>query len=368
MKNYTFIVILLAIFFGVMAGLAGQMISRYYIDDDIFSFSLSREFDLLDSRSNFIIRDPRKVVVSHDAKIEETKNIIAPSFFKLFDLDLIANDYLVLSEPLALAMAVSSDAWMMTVLPQELNDKDDKEMLETLVLVDSDRKIYNISQLRIVNSEDLDLLFIKADGLVNTKIRNNISSQDLRPGISLLAFKGENKMSLASLVDHGYLSEVFQSESFNRQLSINTCEQFSNNSYIFNLAGDFVGITDDSGSFHSSLSLSVYWRAILNQVEEISRPYLGIEYLNLSNVKFLENNFSRGAMIHSINDDSPVNNHDIEVGDLISQINGLEINDNLDLSEYILSLNYGDEIRINYFRQNEELQARIILSKNYYDN
>ncbi len=364
MKNYTFIVIILAIFFGVMAGLAGQIISRYYLSDDLTSFSLSREFDLLDGRSNLIIRDPRKVVVSHDAKIEETKNIISPSFFKLFSLDLLETDYLVLDSPLSLAMAISSDAWLMSIMPDELEEISE----ENLVVVDNDRNIYNISEIRLVNTKDLDLLFLKVDNLNNTKIRNVLNSNELKSGLSLLAFQGENKMSLASLIDRGSSNEIFSSESFNRQLSISACEQFSSNSYIFNLAGDFVGLSDSLGNFHPALKLSVYWRGVLNQTEEISLPYLGIKYLNLSKVKFLENNYSRGALIQSIEENSPALELGLEIGDVISHINGLEINAELDLAEYLLTLNYGDEIRINYFRQGEENNIRLILSKNNYNN
>ncbi len=364
MKNYTFIVILLAIFFGLMSGLAGQIISRYYFSDDLTGFSLSREFDLLDGRSNLIIRDPRKVVVSQDAKIEETKNIISPSFFKLFSLDLINEDYLVLDNPLSLAMAISSDAWLMSILPEDI----DEVLIEDLVVVDFDRNIYTISEIRIINNEDLNLLFLKVDNLNNTKIRNVIRSEELKSGLSLLAFQDKNKMSLSSLIDHGYFSEIFSSESFNRQLSVNTCEQFSSNSYIFSLAGDFVGLIDDLGNFHTALGLSVYWRAVLNQTEEIFKPYLGINYLNLSKVKFLENDYNRGAMITSIEKDSPVNSVGLELGDVISHINGQEINNDLDLSEYLLNLNYGDEIRINYYRQGEENTTKIILEKYIYDN
>jgi hypothetical protein len=374
MKNYTFIVIILAIFFGVMAGLAGQIISRYYFSDDLASFSLNREFDLLDGRSNLIIHDPRKVVVSHDAKIEETKKIISPSFFKLFSLNLIEEDYLFLDNPLSLALVISSDAWLMSILPEELKDINEAELIKDLIVVDIERNIYNISQVKLLNNDDLSLIFLKVDDLNNTKVRNVLKNEELKSGLSLLAFQGENKMTLASLIDHGYTNQVFSSQDFNRQLSINTCQQFSTNSYIFNLAGDFVGLNDASGNFQPALILSIYWRAILSQVEEISKPYLGIHYLNLSKVKFLQNNYNRGAMIYGNQDypaffeNSPAELAGLEFGDVISHVNGLEIKDNLDLADYILSLNYGDEIRINYYRQGEEDQVTINLEKINYDN
>ncbi len=368
MKNYIFITILLAIFFGLMAGLAGQIISRYYFSDDLDRFSLTREFNLLEGRSNLIIRDPRKVVVSQDAKIEETKEVINNSFFKLYNLDLVSTDYLFLDKPLALAMAISSDGWMMAILEDNLESYSQEEILENFKIICHDRSIYSLSEFKFFEKNDLNLLFFKLENLNNLKVLNTVEMSKLQSAQSLLAYKGENKVALASLIDHGFKNEVFSSDSFNRELSVKTQEYFNNNSFIFDLSGDFVGYIDSQSQFHPVLVLEMYWRSFLSD-EEIKEVFLGIHYLNLSHVKFLENNYNRGAMIYASSsfsaflENSPAYNSGLLEGDLISEVNGLELNDNLDLSEYILGLNPGDEILINYYRQGQKDQVEIILEE-----
>ncbi len=368
MKNYIFITILVAIFFGVMAGLAGQIISRYYLSDDLDRFSLTREFDLLEGRSNLIIRDPRKVVVSQDAKIEETKEVINSSFFKLYNLDVLTSDYLFLDEPLSLAMAISSDGWMMANLDDNLENYSDEEILENFKIICSDRSIYSLLEYKFFQKSDLNLFFFRVENLNNLKVLDTAEISNLQSAQSLLAYKGENKVALASLIDHGFKNEIFSSDSFNRDLSIKTNENFKNNSFIFDLSGDFVGYIDSQEQFYPAIILEIYWRTFLSE-NEIKEPFLGIHYLNLSYVKFLENNYNRGAMIYGSPDfpafleNSPAKDLGLIEGDVISEINGLQINSNLDLSDHILSLNTGDEIILNYYRQGEKGQVEIILKE-----
>lgn len=366
MKSYTFITILLAIFFGIMAGLAGQIIGQYYFSHDLAGFSLSREFDLLEGRSNLIIRDPRKVVVSKDAKIEETKELIDRSFFKLFNLSSESDDYIVLDDYSALAMAVSSDGWLMAFLPPHLINYSQDEMLDNFKIVSSDRQIYSPTELHLFSENDLNILFLKMKDLDNVNVLDVSKGSQLQSAQSLLTYKSENQLSLASLIDLGFSEPIFTSDSFNRNLSINTQDDFSTDSFVFDLSGDFVGFLDSQGDFHDSSAIEMYWRSFLRD-KEIKEPFLGIHYLNLSYIKFLENNYSRGAMIYGNQDfpafleDSPAEDSGLIEGDVIVEIDGLPLNKDLDLADHILNLNPGDEILLDYYRQGEKDQVSIIL-------
>ncbi len=368
MKNSFFITILLAIAFGLLAGLAGQIISRYYFSQDLAGFALTREFDFLAGRSNIIIRDPRKVVVSQDAKIEETRAIIDQSLYQLFNLSLLTDQYLSLNNPLGLAMTVSSDGWLMAVWPEELSDLSEEALLADLRLVGPDRSIYEIESIVIKETEQLKLLFLKALDLSGAVVVRGVTGQELIAGQSLLVFKGRDKLSLASLVDQGPVELISSSETFDRQLSILAPADFLKDSFVYNLAGDFVGLIDQHQQFQPAPSLAVYWRSLLSK-QEIAAPYLGLHYLNLSTVKFLENNFSRGALIYgdqlrpAIVPDSPAELAGLKAGDIISQVNGQTLNEDWDLATIILSLNQGEQVFINYFREGEAKEVSLFLDK-----
>lgn len=368
MKNNFFITILLALLFGLLAGLFGQIIGRYYISEDLTNFSLSREFDLIEGRSNLIIRDPRKVVVSQDAKIVETQEMINQSLYKLFDLSLIEEDYLNLNEALSLALAISNDGWLISVWPNDLNLKTEEEFIVDLRLVGPNRLIYELESIVIKEIDNIQLLFIKANNLNRAVVRDIVLCPEMKAGLTLLAFKNNNQLSLASLVDKGVGKGFLSSDKFNRNLAISAPDYFLSNSLVFNLAGDFVGLTNNNQDFYPAPLLAVYWQSLLIN-QEISTPFFGIHYLNLTNLKFLDNNLSRGALIigdenyPAIISNSPADLAGLEEGDIITQVNGQSLNENLDLSTIILSLKAGDQISLTYIREQSENQINITLGK-----
>jgi hypothetical protein len=355
MKNYIFITIILALFFGLIAGFAGQILSRYYISQDLAGFALTREFDLLDGRSNLIIRDPRKVVVSQDAKVEEIAETVSYSLYKLFNIKETA-EYIDLNNPLALTLAVSSDGWFLTTLDDDLISLEKMN----LKLLGPDDNFYEIEEIIVKKLNASNLIFLKADRLNQAIVRRSVSSQEMKAGQSLIAIKKNKALSLASLIDYGNLESILSSDKFNRKLSILAPDEFLENSFVFNLAGDFVGLLDNNKDFYLAPILANYWRSLLDQ-SEISLPELGILYLDLSQIKFLENNFNRGALIDQVIKNSPADLAGLKSGDIISHINGQELNSNLGLSDIILSLNSRDEIKINYYRNQEEYNITIIL-------
>lgn len=362
MKKSILFTIILAITFGLLAGFLGQIIGKYYLSDELSGFSLSREFDLLESRSNLIIRDARKVVVSHDKKIEETSLALKQNIYKVFDLNNLDKPYFPLNRPDFLAIAITSDGWLMSSKPDNIDLDDD--LKDQIKVIGPNNSVYDISELVVYQSTLTDLLFIKVDNLSNALASKSALSSELIAGQTLIIYGKNNSIVLGSLIDYAYENEVLSSDIYNRRLSVLAPEALINNSFAFNLAGDFVGLIDSDSNFNSAPHLAIYWRSLIKN-KEISHPYFGIDYLNLANIKFLENNLNRGAYIYDVKEDSPADISGLKEGDIIFQINGRNINENLDLAEYVLSFNKGDILYINFYRNGEEKNTRLKLDKKY---
>jgi S1-C subfamily serine protease len=73
--------------------------------------------------------------------------------------------------------------------------------------------------------------------------------------------------------------------------------------------------------------------------------------------------FDSGIYIAQISLDSPAFNSGLEVGDVITKIDGIELKKMCDLREYIYSKNIGDEVSLELLRNNKERRVQIRLNK-----
>ncbi len=368
MKNPLFLTILLAIFFGLAAGLAGQIIAYVYFNQDLAGFTLTREFDLLDDRSNLIIRDARKVVVSQDAKIEEVANSVNYSLFKVFQTSANKKPYFFLEQPVATALAVSSDGWLMVAWPSDLPVASEwPKLAADFVVVDHNQKTYEVTEVIGANSQLGNLLFLKAADLTNAMVRRTVLDQEIQAGQTLIIFGSDGRLSLGSLVDYGLVNDVLSSDQYSRKLSVLAPLEILQNAFVFNLAGDLVGVIDEEENFVAAPLLSVAWQSLLI-TNAPSLPFLGINYLNLSTVKFLDGQLEKGALIYNetgkpaVVKGSPADLAGLKTGDIILRVNGLELNSQRDLSAMILSSKPGDQVILVYSRAGEEKEVIITLS------
>ncbi len=85
---------------------------------------------------------------------------------------------------------------------------------------------------------------------------------------------------------------------------------------------------------------------------KFDEAYLGIYAYDKEVIPYIasSSNFSSGIYVVLISDDSPAISNDIKVGDIITSIDGKQINSMIELREYIYSKSPGDTISVNISR------------------
>jgi len=368
----------------IVAGIFGETIMRTYIAKDIYSpYSNYNEVNLgnLTAASpGLIIRDPKKVVVNQDVKISETINSLKTSFVSVFEkieVPVLAdkkitdasssvesidyNYYYNLNKPLFIGFIITSDGWVVAPIG------DDFDFLKNdLVVIDSSRRVYEVSDLSTINSDGL--IFFRLADARNLPIRKNIAKSDFFIGQSLLAVKNLNLISPLNLVSLSEEADLLNSESSNLNLGFSLASLELKNNFIFDLAGDLAAIVNNRGELIPAFSYNYQWLSLMN-VNDLGRPLFGVNYLNLSDIKIASSStdINKGALLFSdgkvpaIMKDSPAAKAGLKEHDIITWINNYEINSDNDLAEIISFYKPGDKLNLIYLREGTELKSELIL-------
>jgi len=96
-----------------------------------------------------------------------------------------------------------------------------------------------------------------------------------------------------------------------------------------------------------------------NKTGQFDRPFLGIRYQMISRDVALMNNVPQGAYVVEVVADASADEAGLKVGDIITKFDGQEIKD--ELSKLISQKKVGDKIKLNLWRDEEELEVDVIL-------
>ncbi len=93
------------------------------------------------------------------------------------------------------------------------------------------------------------------------------------------------------------------------------------------------------------------------------RPYLGVRYTTLDKETAVLNKLVVGAYVISVIKDSPADKADIQEEDIITEIDGVKIQENEkdSVAKIILDKKIGQEINIRIFRDNKYLNIKATL-------
>ena len=380
-RNSWFVLPLL-ILCAILAGVFGETIIRTLIFKDAYSpYSYYNEVNLSNlaaSNPSLVIRDPKMVVVNQDVKLAETISSLRPSIVSLYErveVPEIANKlaegeiaesinysyYYDLEKPLAIAYIITSDGWLVASVDQNFVYETD-----SLIAIDSSRKTYEIKELSDVNEDGL--IFIQLNEARNMPVRKNITKSDFFLGQSLLAISDLNSVDLMTLNSLSQREGVLSSEMQGLDLGISKSASSMPNSFVFNFAGDLAFIINNDGLLIPGFSYNYHWQS-LSEEGNMSKAYLGLNYLDLRKVKIASSStdIDKGALLISdgikpaVLADSPADLAGLQEHDIITWINNREINSSNDLAEIISSYKAGDQINISYLRQGESFRTEVVL-------
>ena len=375
-KNSFLLTISLATFCGLIAGVCGEVFMRAYIFSDYSSPYSNQEVNLSDlnnNRSSLIIRDPKKVVVNQDLKVEETINSLSSSMVGIFkeissktNTDTMKPGYYSLDNPLFLGLIITSDGWIMSSVPAEIK-KDFSS--KGYVVVSSDRKIYKIDKVNTIKNAPSDVIFFHLAEVSNLSVRKIVPRSELSLGQSLIVIDNHNNVWPTNLSSFKKTPDILNSDSLNASLSLaNNSEAVQKNSFIFNLSGDLTALVGSNKEIVPAFLFNSYWQSFGNK-ELSASPSLGVNYLDLSANRIPNVNLSKGALIYlgadkvAVVKDSPAALAGLMLGDIITWVDNQELNNVNDLADLISTYKPGDKITITYLRSGQEKQVDLKLAE-----
>lgn len=374
-KKDTILVISLSVICGLAAGIFGEIITRIYFLSDLSSPYSNQEVNLANlnnANSNFIIQDPKKVVINQDQKISETIGSLSTSMVSVFEeinsktnTDLTKPDYYSLDKPLFLGLIMTSDGWVMSSLSGEMK-KD--FAAKGYVVVASDRKVYKIDKISVLKDLPGDIIFFHLAEATNLSVRKTAPRSELALGQSLIVIDNQNNAWPTTLASFKKTPEILNSDSLNARLELaSNSDAVQENSLVFNLSGDLVAIINADKEVTPAFAYDSYWQSLWKTGGAV-RPFLGVNYLDLSSAKVPSINLDKGALIYpsdkvAVVKGSPAALAGLIAGDVITWIDNQELNKANDLADLIATYKFGDKITISYLRDGQDKQVDVTLGK-----
>ena len=147
---------------------------------------------------------------------------------------------------------------------------------------------------------------------------------------------------------------------------------------LVNLAGEVIGITSmklateeiEGMGFAIPINEAKVYVEYLEKGEEISRPVMGVSLINVSdryalymyNIR-LSSDITSGAIISSVENNSPAEKAGLKSGDVITKFDDHDITNISKLRYYLYQYKIGDKIKVTYIRDCKTLETTVTLTK-----
>jgi len=140
---------------------------------------------------------------------------------------------------------------------------------------------------------------------------------------------------------------------------------------LFNSGGQVIGVNVAVSASGQNIGFALPINLVKESVEyfrttgEFDRPYLGVGYKMVTQEMAKKNKIVAGAWVQSISDNSPARKAGINVGDIITEIDGEKLidSDNGDLVKVINKKKIGDIIQLKVYRDKSEQVINVTLEK-----
>ncbi len=218
-------------------------------------------------------------------------------------------------------------------------------------------------------NNDIAVLKIEAEGLSTVTLGD---SDSLNVGDSVVAIGnplGELTFSLTAGVVSALNRSITLSNDVTMELIQTDCAINSGNSggALFNMYGEVIGITNakysSSGSSSEASIDNIGFAIPINTVKEIvysiietgtyEKSYIGVTVTDVTTSVYYSTGITSGAVVYSVTEGAPADEAGLEVGDIILKADDTEITGASSLSSYVASLEVGDELVLEVYRDGE---------------
>lgn len=386
-------IVILSTIFGLSSGMVGTLLTRVYLLEESFNVPMFGEIDLSGSSyagQGLVISNPKKVVVEQNNKVTETVKSVSGNIVGIFEkkvpakpeetlLDL--NSYYSKKDKIAEGLIITSDGWILSnYIPQELKEANFKkeelltqkkaEVENSYVIITSDNRVYVVDNVMIDDLRSLSFWhvsetafpvkkFVLRDELLNGQILVGVDWDKNVVLSSILGVKQLNKTAVKSSDD--FFEEILLSDELNSEFG---------DGFFFDLNGNLAAVRNLSGKIIPIYSYQSCINCLLNG-DEVVRPSLGVNYVNLSELVPVDNEMKelKGALIKkdakgvAVIKDSAADLAGLTEGDIIISVNNVEVNKTNDLSHIISTYKSGDEVLIIFDRDGVRSSVSLKLGK-----
>lgn len=368
MKNKLLPVILIATAFGLIAGVAGALFTNVYTPGSGGGFDFNRELNLNNYgylSPGLIIQDAKKVVVNQDVKVDETIRDLRSTLLGVYVKQASTTALYDLKTPFAQALAATTDGWVMVAWPEAISAAEIAALPGKYVLVDNSRKVYEVDQA--LGAEDSGFVFLHLLNASSLSVRRLVDDADIKPGLSVLLAAEGDRYLLDTVSSKKLTAPVLSSDIYSHVISLSNV-QVDRPYFMFNLSGEIVGAVDWEGNMIASPELNAYWRSLL-KTRTLDLPAFGVNYLDLSAVVGNGNLPEKGALLRvngeaaAVLVNGPAAKAGLKAGDIITRIDGTELNQENNLSVIITNYSPGDRLLVSYVRDGVTAQTEVMLTQ-----
>ncbi|MBD3247968.1 PDZ domain-containing protein [Candidatus Falkowbacteria bacterium] len=373
------ILIVISVIFGLGSGIAGGLITRSYLMNDIYSVPFYGKINYSTDnlrRANLIIENAKNITVEQDAKINETINSASRGIIGIFkkintgngsEAEFDPNDHYQMDEEVAEGLVVTSDGWILLSDFGEILTKE--AILNNYVAISKDKKIFEIDEM--VREKGNNFLFLHLKDARDLPVRQFSFKENLNNGQLVIAVDWDKNSFLTYVIGREDDDSLVRSSdiSSDKVVFSDDLSNYFERAFIFNLNGDLIALLDKKGQMKFVNSFDPAVKNLLSK-EDKSRASLGVNYVELSELAIEDNSrYSRGALIYpdasgvAVVKGSVAEEAGLKQGDIILSVDNMEINKENDLTDIIQRYAAGDEVSLNIYKDGQEQRIEVILKE-----
>lgn len=366
-RGLVWFAIIWSIVFGLIAGTVASLFVLthesidipFYKRIDLTQFFPTRELNLTTEKNVTVTAETRITGLADDLKSKTFKFFKAKSQEKQSFLEQIYAPW----QTKGLAVIISEHGWLMT--GSGFKPETD------YIALDQQNKIFQIEQIIQDPVTKISFLKVSGQGFLPAKLADISKTKPGQQVMLLDKFKNLHLTEISQAqTKNVYKTEdlVYSTDKFSDYLRLDSETSIGAfpNGLFFDLNGAITGLIVQE-------KIIPVWqvKSIIAQVlndQEISRPYLGIDYLRIEQAPGLTGqlfkDLTQGAIVYGPpTDNSPALKAGIENADVIIKIDDIILDKDQDLTYLIQEKNPGDEIQLIVLRDGEEIKFQVVLGE-----
>jgi serine protease Do len=138
---------------------------------------------------------------------------------------------------------------------------------------------------------------------------------------------------------------------------------------LLNSAGQVIGVNVAVTEGAQNIGFAIPINSVKSIVDEfvtkgsVSRPYLGVRYRFISREVAIINEVPQGAYVQEVVVSSPAAKAGVKAGDIVTKINGQNIDSEQKISEVIAKSGIGNKVELTLFREEKEVKVTATLEE-----